>query len=71
MSPLQYEKAPRLQEARRLMLQRRLDPGTAGREVGYQSVSQFTREYGRYFGNAPTRDIALLLQTAGVQETEA
>jgi len=51
------------------MLQKRLDSGTAGREVGYQSVSQFIREYGRYFGNAPTKDIALLLQTAGVRET--
>lgn len=69
MSPLQYQKALRLQEARRLMLQKRLDSGTAGREVGYQSVSQFIREYGRYFGNAPTKDIALLLQTTGVRET--
>jgi transcriptional regulator GlxA family with amidase domain len=66
MSPLQYQKALRLQEARRLMLLARLDAGSAGRKVGYQSVSQFTREYGRYFGNAPTRDIALLLQQAGV-----
>jgi AraC-like DNA-binding protein len=48
------------------MLLARLDAGSAGRKVGYQSVSQFTREYGRYFGNAPTRDIALLLQQAGV-----
>ncbi|MBP1772213.1 MAG: transcriptional regulator, AraC family [Holophagaceae bacterium] len=66
MSPLQYQKALRLQEARRLMLLRKLDAGSAGRQVGYQSVSQFTREYGRYFGNAPTKDIALLLQKAGM-----
>lgn len=71
MSPLQYQKALRLQEARRLMLQKRLDSGTAGREVGYQSVSQFIREYGRYFGNAPTKDIALLLQRSSVQEADS
>lgn len=71
MSPLQYQKALRLQEARRLMLLTKLDAGSAGRQVGYQSVSQFTREYGRYFGNAPTRDIALLLQKAGVDKPSA
>lgn len=64
LSPLQYQKALRLQEARRLMLVSKMDAGSAGRTVGYQSVSQFTREYGRYFGNAPTRDIALLIQKA-------
>ncbi len=68
MSPLQYQKALRLQEARRLMLLTKLDAGSAGRQVGYQSVSQFTREYGRYFGNAPTKDIAMLLQKAGVDK---
>jgi len=71
MSPLQYQKALRLQEARRLMIQKRLDSGTAGREVGYQSVSQFIREYGRYFGNTPTKDIAMLLQKAGAEATTA
>jgi len=71
MSPLQYQKALRLQEARRLMLLAKLDAGSAGRQVGYQSASQFTREYGRYFGNAPTKDIALLLQKAGVAEASA
>jgi AraC-like DNA-binding protein len=71
MSPLQYQKALRLQEARRLMLLTKLDAGSAGRQVGYQSASQFTREYGRYFGNAPTRDIALLLQKAGVDKPSA
>lgn len=57
MSPLQYQKALRLQEARRLMLTASLDAGSAGRRVGYLSASQFTREYGRFFGSAPTRDI--------------
>lgn len=69
LSPLQYQKALRLQEARRLMLLANLDAGSAGRRVGYLSVPQFTREYGRYFGNAPTRDIALLRQQAGVNTT--
>jgi AraC-like DNA-binding protein len=57
MSPLQYQKALRLQEARRLMLTEQLDAGNAGRRVGYVSPSQFSREYGRFFGAAPTRDI--------------
>lgn len=60
LSPLQYQKALRLQEARRLMLLAKLDVSAAGRRVGYQSVPQFTREYGRYFGNAPSKDISLL-----------
>ncbi|MDE3033650.1 MAG: AraC family transcriptional regulator, partial [Acidobacteriota bacterium] len=60
LSPLQYQKALRLQEARRLMLMSMLDAGTAGRRVGYVSPSQFSREYGRYFGHAPTRDVARL-----------
>lgn len=64
MSPLQYQKAIRLQEARRLMLLTRLDAGTAGRRVGYESPSQFTREYGRYFGSAPTKDVARLREEA-------
>ena len=60
MSPLQYQKLLRLQEARRLMLSKMMDAGTAGQLVGYLSASQFSREYGRYFGNPPTRDIARL-----------
>jgi AraC-like DNA-binding protein len=59
MSPLQYQKVLRLQEARRLMLSM-MDAGTASWHVGYQSASQFSREYGRFFGNAPTKDIARL-----------
>jgi len=57
MSPLQYQKSLRLQEARRLMLAAMLDAGQASRRVGYSSASQFTREYGRFFGNAPAKDI--------------
>jgi AraC-like DNA-binding protein len=52
----------RLHEARRLMLSRMLDAGSAGREVGYLSASQFSREYARLFGSAPTRDVARLRQ---------
>ncbi len=62
LSPLQFQKMLRLQEARRLMLTRMMDAGSAGRQVGYLSPSQFTREYGRYFGDAPTKDIARLRQ---------
>lgn len=60
MSPLQYQKALRLQEARRLMLTAMLDAGDASRRVGYASASQFSREYGRFFGNPPTKDIGRL-----------
>jgi AraC-like DNA-binding protein len=62
MTPLQYQKVLRLHEARRLMLARMMDAGSAGREVGYLSASQFSREYARLFGSAPTRDIARLRQ---------
>jgi AraC-like DNA-binding protein len=62
MTPLQYQKVLRLQEARRLMLSRMLDAGSAARQVGYLSASQFSREYARLFGNAPIRDIAILRQ---------
>jgi AraC-like DNA-binding protein len=60
MSPLQYQKVLRLNEARRLMLFQRMDAGDACQRVGYLSASQFTREYGRFFGSAPTRDVARL-----------
>lgn len=60
MSPLQYQKVLRLQEARRLMLSAMMDAGTASRQVGYLSASQFSREYGRFFGSPPTKDIPTL-----------
>jgi AraC-like DNA-binding protein len=62
MSPLQYQKVLRLQEARRLMLSAVMDAGTASQHVGYLSPSQFSREYSRFFGSAPTKDIAKLRQ---------
>jgi transcriptional regulator GlxA family with amidase domain len=64
MSPLHYQKVVRLQEARRLMLATMMDAGSASQRVGYLSASQFSREYGRFFGNAPTRDIARLREEA-------
>jgi AraC-like DNA-binding protein len=60
MSPLHYLKVLRLQEARRLMLSAMMDAGSAGQRVGYLSASQFSREYSRFFGSAPTKDIAKL-----------
>jgi AraC-like DNA-binding protein len=60
MSPLHYQKVLRLQEARRLMLSAMMDASTAGQRVGYLSASQFSREYSRFFGSAPTKDIARL-----------
>ena len=62
MSPLQYQKVVRLQEARRLMLSTMMDVSNACLHVGYQSTSQFSREYSRFFGRAPTRDISRLLE---------
>jgi AraC-like DNA-binding protein len=60
MSPLQYQKWLRLNEARRLMLTESLDASTAAFEVGYESPSQFSREYSRLFGAPPLRDISIL-----------
>jgi len=66
MSPLQFQKVLRLQEARRLMLSTMVDAGTGSWRVGYQSASQFSREYGRFFGRAPTKDIASLREHSDV-----
>ena len=57
MTPLQYQKQLRLQAARERMLLEDVDATTAAYEVGYESVSQFNREYSRMFGNPPIRDI--------------
>jgi len=70
MSPLQYQKVLRLQEARRLLLSPMMDAGTASRHVGYVSASQFSREYGRFFGSTPTRDIARLREHVGAAAGE-
>ncbi len=60
MSPLQYQKRLRLQEARRLMLGEGLDAAEAAFRVGYESPSQFSREYRRLFGAPPRQDVAAL-----------
>lgn len=60
MTPLQYQKQIRLQEARRLILAHDMDAAAAGHIVGYDSPSQFSREYSRLFGAPPVRDIARL-----------
>lgn len=60
MSPLQYQKWLRLNEAKRLMLNEHLDVSSAAFKVGYESPSQFSREYSRLFGAAPKHDIAKL-----------
>lgn len=58
MSPLQYQKWLRLNEAKRLMLNDYLDVASAAFRVGYESPSQFSREYSRLFGHPPKRDIS-------------
>ncbi|MBD9500612.1 AraC family transcriptional regulator [Pseudomonas sp. PDM17] len=60
MSPLQYQKWLRLNEARRLMLNEHLDVSRAAFSVGYESPSQFSREYSRLFGIAPRLDLKCL-----------
>lgn len=57
MSPIQYQKQLRLQEARRLLLSRAMEAAEAAFQVGYESPSYFNREYARMFGNPPIRDI--------------
>ncbi len=67
MSPLQYQKWLRLNEARRLMLAEKQDATTAAFQVGYESPSQFSREYSRLFGAPPLRDVANLREMAVVE----
>jgi AraC-like DNA-binding protein len=57
MSPLQFQKQLRLQEARRLMLSENLNAAEAGYRVGYDDASHFSREYKRHFGEPPMRDV--------------
>lgn len=63
MSPLQFQKQIRLQEARRLMLGESLDAATAGFRVGYEDPAYFSRDYKKHFGAPPQRDIARLRET--------
>jgi AraC-like DNA-binding protein len=64
MSPLQFQKQLRLQEARRLLLGEHLDAASAGLRVGYEDASQFSREYKRLFGQPPMRDVERLREVA-------
>jgi transcriptional regulator GlxA family with amidase domain len=61
LSPLQYQKQLRLSEAQRLMLVDRRDVGSAGYAVGYESLTQFNREYKRMFGAPPRQDVQRIL----------
>lgn len=63
MSPLQYQKRLRLQEARRLMLNEACDAASAAFRVGYQDASHFSREYKGLFGYPPMRDVQRLRET--------
>ncbi len=64
MSPLQFQKQMRLQEARRLMLSEALDAASAGFRVGYHDSSHFNREYKSLFGVSPMRDVQQLREEA-------
>ncbi|MDY7990315.1 AraC family transcriptional regulator [Paenibacillus polymyxa] len=66
ISPLQYQKAIRLQTARRLLLSEGLEAANAGFRVGYESPSQFSREYGRMFGRPPMSDVKHLRNSLSV-----
>ena len=63
MSPLQYQKQLRLQSARNLMLNSGLDAASAAFEVGYESPRQFNREYSRFFGQPPIKDVRALRES--------
>jgi AraC-like DNA-binding protein len=65
MSPLQFQKQLRLQEARRLMLSENFDAAQAGYRVGYDDASHFNRDYKRQFGEPPMRDVERLRELAG------
>lgn len=66
MSPIQYQKRLRLHEARRLLLEGGLDVGSTALNVGYESSTQFIREYRRLFGEPPLRDVKALRAQGGV-----
>jgi AraC-like DNA-binding protein len=63
MSPLQYQKQLRLQSARNLMLNSGMDAASAAFEVGYESPTQFSREYSRFFGQPPIKDVRALRES--------
>ncbi|MGP4969833.1 helix-turn-helix domain-containing protein [Psychrobacter aquimaris] len=71
MTPLQFQKNLRLNEARRLMLTEGLDATATAFKVGYESPSQFSREYRRLFGESPLKDIRVLRETEQYQEAKS
>jgi len=71
MSPLQYQKQLRLHTARVRMLTDGMDAASAAFEVGYESPSQFSREYSRFFGQPPMRDIKARQMTGAASERDA
>jgi AraC-like DNA-binding protein len=70
MSPLQFQKHLRLQEARRLMLNEKLDAAEAGYRVGYDDASHFSREYKRHFGEPPMRNVERLRGRSGASASQ-
>ena len=70
LRPLQFQKGIRLNEGRRLILAERLAAATAAFEVGYESPSQFSREYGRLSGLPPMRDIKKSTEVSSAQTFE-
>ena len=69
MSPLQFQKLLRLQEARRLLFTEDVDASSAAVRVGYDDASQFTREYKRHFGDPPKRDVARFKQLSATSNS--
>ncbi|WP_254512500.1 AraC family transcriptional regulator [Anatilimnocola floriformis] len=69
LSPLQYQKQLRLEEARRLMLTEKLDAAQAGYRVGYEDASHFSRDYKRSFGEPPIRHVEQLREITGLRAT--
>jgi AraC-like DNA-binding protein len=68
MSPLQFQKHLRMQEARRLLLSGEFDAATTGYRVGYEEPSHFSREYRKFFGEPPVRDVERLQRVAAKGE---
>jgi AraC-like DNA-binding protein len=69
-SPLQYLKSIRLHKARMLMVHDGLGAAVAADRVGYESASQFSREFKRYFGNPPTEEVSHVRKTLGIHAPE-
>ena len=71
MTPIQYQKQIRLQEARARLMADAGDVAAIGYAVGYDSASQFSREYSRMFGAPPGRDVARLKLVAPLERSAA